>query len=175
MLNRLKSIDKCVAQLEYLAMIALMVALTLILVAQVVWRYCFASPIFWAEDVAVQILTLLTCIGISYLIYSDDMIKVDFVLAMLSEKAAFVLKKGVYALGLVVMLVVCFYAIEWVIQPENRFVVSSTTGLPKQYNYFLMVGSFCLMAWHLLVKVCCDNQPNHSTEQLTEKQNHQEA
>lgn len=153
----LKKLDNGIAKLEYIIMMLLMSALILILVAQVVLRYFFSSPIFWAEDVAVQILAILTCVGISYLIYANDMIKVDLIHAMLPEKTAALLKRGVDLVALLVMLVVCFYAVQWVMLPENRFVVSATTGLPKQYNHFLMVGSFFLMSWHLLVKVLCPN------------------
>lgn len=148
----LKNIDKFVAKLEYGIMMFLMTVLTLILVAQVILRYFFSNPIFWAEDVAVQILAILTCVGISYLIYANDMIKVDLLGSMLPAKTLAIVQRVVYVLAFLVMLVVCFYAIDWVVQPENRFAVSPTTGLPKQYNHLLIIGSFCLMTWHLAVK-----------------------
>lgn len=149
----LNRIDRAVGRCEYALLVFLMAALTLILVAQVVCRYFFGSPIFWAEDVAVQILTLATCIGVSYLIYRNDMIKVDFLLVMMPPAAVALMQRAVYLAGFIVLAVMACYAAEWVMRPENRFVVSPTTGLLKWYNYLGIAASFFLMAWHTLVKL----------------------
>lgn len=153
MLTLLNRLDRLAARFEYGAMVFLMAALTLILVAQVLLRYFFASPIFWAEDVAVQILAVSTCLGISYLIYRNDMIKVDFLLAWLPEKAVRPLNRVILAVGLSAMLLVCFHAAEWLLRPENRLNTSPTTGLPRWYNHLAMVACFHLAAFHLFVKL----------------------
>ena len=56
-------IDRLIGQIEYALLIGLTVSLTLILSAQVVLRYFFSSPLFWAEEVAVQILISATIIA----------------------------------------------------------------------------------------------------------------
>lgn len=154
MLTVLKHADRLIARIEYGAMIVLMAALILILTAQVVLRYFFASPIFWAEDVAVQILTAATCIGVSYLIYRNDMVKVDFLLSILPESVVKLMKRGIYLIGFAAMMMVGIYAAEWLMRPENMMLVSPTTGLLKWYNYLIMVICFYLTAFHLLVKLC---------------------
>lgn len=152
-MNMLNRLDEGIARIEYWMMVALVAALTLILVAQVVLRYFFSSPIFWAEDVAVQILTLASCLGVSYLIYQNDMVKVDFLIALLPEWAVSLFHRLIYLIGFVTLAVVCFYAAEWLLRPENRMLLSSTTGLPKWYNHLGMIVCFHLMALHLLVKL----------------------
>ena len=57
------TIDRLIGQIEYALLIGLTVSLTLILSAQVVLRYFFSSPLFWAEEVAVQILISATFIA----------------------------------------------------------------------------------------------------------------
>lgn len=152
-MNMLNRLDEGIARIEYWVMVALVAALTLILVAQVVLRYFFSSPIFWAEDVAVQILTLVSCLGVSYLIYQNDMVKVDFLLSLLPERALGLFHRVIYLISFVTLAVVCFYAAEWLLRPENRMLLSSTTGLPKWYNHLGMIVCFHLMALHLLVKL----------------------
>lgn len=165
MLKLLQTLDQKLARIEYWAMVVLMAALTLMLVAQVLLRYVFNNPIFWAEDVAVQILVLATCIGVSHLIYQNDMLKVDFLLAMLPEKAVHTLQRLIVAVGLLTMLLVCVYAVDWLLRPENRFLASATTGMLKWYNHLGMVVCFHLMAWHLLVKLL---SPKHTAEHAEE-------
>lgn len=155
----LKKIDDGIARLEYGVLVLLMAGLTLILVAQVVFRYFFSSPIFWAEDVAIQLLTLATGIGISYLIYQNDMIKVDFFLTIIPKSTAQMLQKIIFGLSFITMLIVSIYATGWVMRPENHYLISPTTGLPKWYNYAWMIVSFYCMGWHFLAK-CISPSPS---------------
>lgn len=152
-MNMLNRLDAGVARIEYWVMIGLVAVLTLILVAQVVLRYFFSSPIFWAEDVAVQILTLVSCLGVSYLIYQNDMVKVDFLISFLPERALGLFQRVIYLLSFITLAVMCFHAAEWLLRPENRMLLSSTTGLPKWYNHLGMIVCFHLMALHVLVKL----------------------
>ena len=61
-MNLLIKADNVLAKFEHAVLVVLVAAMTLILVAQVILRYFFSSPIFWAEEVAVQILMMVTCI-----------------------------------------------------------------------------------------------------------------
>lgn len=153
MIKLIESLDRVVAKIEFAMLIALITALTLILCAQVVLRYLFNSPLFWAEEVAVQILISATFIGVSYLTFSDSLVRVDFILDHLGRfwhnLMVFVLR----LVGLATLLVFCFYATEWIMRPEIRSDISPTTGLPRWYNYAVLVGAFYCMAWHMLIKV----------------------
>lgn len=158
-MNLLMKADEVLAKFEYAVLVVLVPAMTLILVTQVILRYFFSSPIFWAEEVAVQILMMVTCIGLSYLIYQNKMVRVDVMAAWVSPKVLVYVEKAVYVISLVVLAVVCFHAVGWLMQPENRLNFSPTTGISKWYNYAVIVASFHLMGFHLLAKLL--THPNH--------------
>ena len=127
--------------------------LTLILTAQVILRYFFNSPLFWAEEVAVQILISATFIGISYLIHTGRLVRVDFLLMMLGKGARAGLERALDLIGLITLLALCWFATEWIMRPEVRADLSPTTQLPRWYNYAVLVVAFYTMSFHMLVRV----------------------
>ncbi|OBW93257.1 hypothetical protein QV01_02635 [Gallibacterium genomosp. 3] len=153
MLKGLLWLDRFIANIERIIMILLVLFMTSILIAQVICRYFFSNPIFWAEDVAVQLLGAITCIGVSYLLYKNEMVKVDFLLLLVPKSMINIMQRIIYLIGFVTMCIVSWYAFHWLMQPENHIAISPTTGLLKWYNYLVIVSCFHLMAWHLLVKL----------------------
>lgn len=149
----IRKVDASVARLEYLILMLLMAALTLILTAQVILRYFFSSPLFWAEEVAVQILIATTFIGVSYLLYSAKLVRVDFILLHLNTKLYWLVERILQLITLLVLGVICYFATEWILDPMTRIDVSPTTQLPRWYNYALLVASFYCMVFHQLVKL----------------------
>ncbi|GAA3538024.1 hypothetical protein GCM10022394_17070 [Zobellella aerophila] len=102
-----------------------------------------------------QILISATFIGVSYLLYSGKLVRVDFILTVLKAPYAVWLDKILELVALVVLAVLCYYATEWILRPEIKVDVSPTTQLPRWYNYAVLVVSFYFMSWHQFVKVIC--------------------
>jgi len=167
MSRALHRVDNEIARVESLLLVLMMFALTLILVCQVILRYFFNAPLFWAEEVSVQLLISVTFLGISYLIHQGNMIKVDFLLELLPKGTTDKVELGLRVLGLATLLVFCWVATEWILQPEIKLDVSPTTGIPNWYNYLLVVVSFYLMSWHLLVKLITGKPHMHSDASLS--------
>ncbi|STO37171.1 Neu5Ac permease [Gallibacterium anatis] len=153
MLKILIFLDNFIAKLERKIIILLILAMIFILFAQVILRYFFSNPIFWAEDVAVQLLAAITCIGVSYLIYKNEMVKVDFLLLLLPQSMLSFTQKAIYLIGFITLSIICWYADDWIIRPENQVAISPTTGFLKWYNYLFMITCFHLMTLHLFVKM----------------------
>jgi len=149
------TIDRLIGQIEYALLIGLTASLTLILSAQVVLRYFFSSPLFWAEEVAVQILISATFIGVSYLLFTNQLVRVDLLLAGLRGAAALWMDRLLNLVVLATLLVFCYYATDWILRPEIKADVSPTTGLPRWYNYGVLVAAFYCMSWHQLVRLLC--------------------
>lgn len=151
-------LDTWLARAEYALMVVLVLLMLVIMCTQVVLRYFFNSPLFWAEEVAVQLLIMLTFIGISYQIYSKSLVSIDFIAQALQGFKGQVLAGVINLTALAVLLVFCYQATEWILRPEVRVDLSPTTQLPRWYNYAVLVASFYVMAWHQLVKllqICC--------------------
>src|SRR5690625_6923836 len=73
-------------QLEKLLLFLFCLCLTGIMVTQVVLRYFFGAPLFWAEEVSVQFLIFMTVFGVSYLTKLHQHISIDFILEQLNAK-----------------------------------------------------------------------------------------
>ncbi len=167
MSRSLRRLDGEIARVESWLLILMMFALTLILVCQVILRYFFNAPLFWAEEVSVQLLISATFLGISYLIYQGDMIKVDFLLELIPEEMTSKVEFLLRMVGMATLSVFCWVATEWILQPEIKLDVSPTTGIPNWYNYLFVVVSFYLMSWHLLVKIITRKPHIHSDASLS--------
>lgn len=149
------TLDRLVGKIEYTLLIGLTASLTMILAAQVVLRYFFNSPLFWAEEVAVQILISATFIGVSYMLHTNQLVRVDLLLVALRGAAAVWVARLLNLVVLATLLVLCYYATDWILRPEIKADVSPTTGLPRWYNYGVLVGAFYCMCWHQLIQLLC--------------------
>ncbi|HPE59835.1 MAG: TRAP transporter small permease subunit [Thiothrix sp.] len=148
----LRKVDRAVAKFEYLLLTFLVAALTIILSAQVVLRYFFNSPLFWAEEISVQALIAASFIGVSYLLYDSKLVRVDALLGLFRQPGLDRLLTVLNLVSLVTLLVLCYVSTVWILRPEIRADISPTTQLPRWYNYAILVLSFYGMAWHQLVK-----------------------
>ncbi len=164
MLKLLERLNRALAHAEMGLLMLLIAALTLILSAQVILRYFFNSPLFWAEEVSVQILISCTFIGLSYLTYTDNLVRIDFLIDHLPPEYRNYLNWALNLVGFLTLALLCYHATDWIMRPEIKADISPTTGLPRWYNYSVLVVAFYLMAWHLLVKLILHKnyEPHHS-------------
>lgn len=154
MLKVVERFDRYLGGFERALLVLLTAILTAILCSQVILRYFFNSPLFWAEEVSVQLLLMTSFIGVSYLIYLGKLVRVDFLLLMLPVGFRVnVMLRVLDLIALVTLGILCAVATEWILRPEIRGDVSPTTQIPKWYNYAIMVFSFYCMVFHQFVKV----------------------
>lgn len=153
MLSLLRKLDRALGMFEYALLASLMAILTVILTSQVILRYFFNSPLFWAEEVAVQILISASFIGTSYLIYTGRLVRVDFLIMMSKGVVRRWAELFLNLTGLVTLLALCYFATDWILRPEVRSDVSPTTQLPRWYNYAVLVVAFYTMAFHMAIRV----------------------
>jgi len=148
MISSLKKVNIIVERAEILLIITIMLGLTLILSSQVVLRYLFNSPIFWAEEVASQLLISLSFIGISILISKKDLVRVDIIIQNIPKhfKKLFLILLDLIAL--ITIIIICYFSTKWISRAEVRMELSPTTGLPQWYNYIVLVTATYLMLWH---------------------------
>jgi len=157
----INAIDGFLMQLEKLLLFLFCLCLTGIMVTQVVLRYFFGAPLFWAEEVSVQFLIFMTVFGVSYLTKLHQHISIDFILEQLNAKG----RAGVeWLLGLFMLLLMgllCFYAWEWILRPDVQLEKSGTTGLPKWYTYAAFPIALSFLCWHQLTRLLnqCFPQP----------------
>ena len=124
-------------------------ALVLILMCQVILRYGFSRPLFWAEEISVQLLVFITLFGLSLLLRSRQMIAIDMVIGALPDRLKIAVQYFLQVLGLVVVVFFAYEGTLWILRPEVRMELSPTTGLPIWINYAMFPISFYCMVFHV--------------------------
>lgn len=146
-------VNDALAKVEVFLIVIFMALLVLIMVAQVILRYLFSSPLFWAEEISLQLLILITFFGVSYLIYKKNLLQVDLLQHYLSISMKKVVNFILIMLNFFLLVFLAYLYVNWVADPMVQADVSGTTGLPRWYNYGVAAAAICFMAFHQFVNV----------------------
>jgi C4-dicarboxylate transporter DctQ subunit len=149
----IQKIDQTLARFEQVLVVLLTAGIALIMMTQVVMRYFFSAPLFWAEEISVQLLVFATLLGLSLLVQRGQLVSIDFLPRALPPRANQVLLAllGAVMLGLFVFMTQLGW--EWVNRPDVRLELGATTRLPRWYNFSVLPLAFALMSWHQLAAV----------------------
>jgi TRAP-type C4-dicarboxylate transport system permease small subunit len=142
--------DKGLAVIERSLVVALTGGIACIMMTQVVMRHFFSAPIFWAEEISVQMLVFATLFGLSLLVHHGQLVSIDFLPRALSARARHGLMAALGAAMLALFAFVSWLGWEWISRPEVRIELGATTQLPRFYNYAVLPLAMAVMAWHQL-------------------------
>lgn len=151
MIRLLTRINDGLATVERVAAVIITGGLALILMCQVVLRYGFNDPLFWAEEVSVQLLVFMTLIGLSLLLHKGQMISIDFIAALFPPKVQAALLIILQTVGTAVIVFFAYQGTLWILRPEVRMELSPTTQLPIWINYAMFPITFYAMTFHQVV------------------------
>lgn len=156
MYETIQKTDQGLAVIERGLVIALIGAITTIMMTQVVMRYFFSAPIFWAEEISVQMLVFATLFGLSLLVHHGRLVSIDFLPNALRPR----LRHGLMAvLGLVMLglfVFVSWLGWDWISRTEVRIELGATTQLPRWYNYAVLPLAVAVMCWHQFAAILRD-------------------
>jgi len=149
----IQTLDEALAKLEKALVIALTAAIAGIMMAQVIQRYFFSDPIFWAEEISAQLLVFVTLFGLSLLTQAGQLVTIDFLQRALGPRVGQLMLAllGLVFLGLVVFMAKLGW--QWVNLPESRLELGATTQLPRWYNYSALPLAMAAMAFHQFAAV----------------------
>lgn len=145
--------DKGLAAVERVLVIALTGAIACVMVAQVFMRYFLSSPIFWAEEISVQLLVFATLFGLSLLVRHGQLVTIDFLPQVLAPRARDALFTALGVVMLALFAFTCWMGFDWVSRPEVRVELGATTQLPRWYNYSVLPAAMAAMTWHQFAAV----------------------
>jgi len=153
MFKFIQGIDHGLARIERGLVIGLTAAIAGIMMSQVVMRYFFSAPIFWAEEISVQMLVFATLFGLSLLVHHGMLVSIDFLPRALSGRSRHALLAVLGGVMLALLAFVAWLGWEWVARPDVRLELGATTQLPRWYNYTVLPLALTVMAWHQLVAI----------------------
>lgn len=153
MYAQIQKIDRSLATIERWLVIALTSGIACIMTTQVFMRYFLSAPLFWAEEISVQLLVFATLFGLSLLVHHSQLVSIDFLPQALPERMRHLLLAlaGVVMLGLFAFL--CWLGVEWVSRPDVRMELGATTQLPRWYNYSVLPAAMATMTLHQFAAV----------------------
>lgn len=141
-------VDDALAATEQVAVVLLTGGITVIMMAQVVLRYFFSAPLFWAEEISVQLLVFASVFGLSLLTRRGDLVSIDFLPRALPPPARHALMAALGGVMLAVVAFVAWLAWDWIARPDVRIELSATTQLPRWYTYAVLPVGLSCMALH---------------------------
>lgn len=145
--------DKGLAVIERGLLVTFIGAITCIMMTQVVLRYFFSAPIFWAEEISVQMMVFATLFGLSLLVHHGQLVTIDFLPHALPDRASHLLMAAVGMVMLALFLFVSWLGWDWISRPEVRIELVATTQLPRWYNYAVLPLAVTIMSWHQFVAI----------------------
>jgi len=156
MYETIQKADKGLAVIERGLVITLTGAIAAIMMLQVVMRYFFSAPIFWAEEISVQMLVFATLFGLSLLVHHNQLVTIDFLPNALRPRARHALAAALGLVTLALFVFMSWLGWEWISRPEVRIELGATTQLPRWYNYAVLPLAVAIMSWHQFAAILRD-------------------
>ncbi|RMX06653.1 TRAP transporter small permease [Corticibacter populi] len=147
-LSAIHAIDRALAFVERCLLVAIAAGMTGLMMLQVILRYFFNAPLFWAEEVSVQLLVFMTLFGISLLIHHGQLVNINFLPQMLGRRGQLALNLLSALAMLAILLLLAWLGWQWVARADVRLEMGATTQLPRWYNYSALPLAAAAMCWH---------------------------
>jgi TRAP-type C4-dicarboxylate transport system permease small subunit len=152
----LNYVDRLIARCEWLIMLAALAVTVLVLMAQVLLHYGVAAPFFWAEEVAMILMIVMTFTGLSLLARSRRLVAVDLLGRYLGGGIACFLRRCVGLVVLAVALAVAWYAAHTALAPTASVEWSPTLGMPQAVFHAVFAAETVFLAYHQIVALIAD-------------------
>lgn len=131
-------IDKALARLEDGSMIFLMALAICLTFLQVVMRYVFNAPLYWAEEVVLYAIIVMSFVGISIGIRLGSHISVDLLDALVPERHVSVLRLIAIVLGILFALSLMYFGGQLFLNTLNRGQLSPALRIPVATIYAII-------------------------------------
>jgi TRAP-type C4-dicarboxylate transport system permease small subunit len=149
-------LDRALARCEWLTMVVAFAVMVMVLMAQVLFRYGLAAPLFWAEEVALILMIIMTFTGLSLLVRDRQLVSVDLLGQYLGGRAASALRRFVGLVVLGIALVMAWYGTRTVMTPTVWVERSPTVSMPQAVIYAVFAAESIFLAFHQIVIVVAD-------------------
>lgn len=141
--NKLENIERVLCG-------ALIVAFTLLLMVNVVSRYVFDAPIFFAEELALLILVWMGYLAIAYSVSQDKQIGMSVVVDRLPEKAREAVSIIVDVIMLFISCLLLWSTIGWLQSTSVAFEQVVSLDTPKWPFYLVLPVFWVALIIHIL-------------------------
>ena len=119
-------------------------AFTCLIVVNVVLRYAFNQPLFFAEEVSIVLMIWMTLLAASLMLGRRQMVSVTILADALPQRARWLVTVAAHAVTLIVAVTFFYWSIQWMGSPVSKRDVILALDVPKWYSYMIIPVFFCL-------------------------------
>jgi TRAP-type transport system small permease protein len=148
LLRNFSRLDKVLAKCEAGFLVLLLVAMTVVVLLQVIFRYFFAEPLSWTEELARYFFVWICLVGSALSIHKAGHFGMEAIYKLLPDNAKRVVRVLVYLLMGVIMLVILVHGISLVEHTTGQR--SPATGISMSWIYTCLPAGAALMVIHLI-------------------------
>jgi TRAP-type C4-dicarboxylate transport system permease small subunit len=109
----------------FVVLAVLSAAMVLVLLYQIILRYCFAAANVWAEELTRFMFVWVTTLGASMAIRRNVHLRIDLVVDVLKPRPRFILQIITYALALIFLIYLCLLGFDLM----SNTMVNKSAGL----------------------------------------------
>ena len=128
---------------EYLIALFL-IAITFVMLLQIVMRYVFQHSLSWPEEFSRYCFVYITFLTFGYCIQHDSMLRLDIIKEVLPKKAWDVLQVIVILISAAFFLIMLLYSFDLLQSMRETGRVSAALGIPYFYIYLSTTVGFVL-------------------------------
>jgi len=150
-LRGLTRLDHFLAQLEAVILVALLVAMTVVVFLQVIYRYFLAQPLSWSEELARYFFVWICLLGTALSVQKRGHFGMELFYKMLPQTGRRSLRFVISLLMGAVILIILIHG--FFLTQDAAGQRSPATGIPMSWIYICLPLGGGLMAIHLLT-VC---------------------
>ena len=147
-LRRIIRFDENLAKGEAAFLIAIVAVMTVVVFLQVLYRYVFAQPLQWSEELARYLFVWLSIIGAALALQKKGHFGLDFLYKRLPNRFRRTAEFPVYLLMGIVISVILFQGI--ILVQKTALQESPAMGISMAWAYASLPVGGALMAIHLI-------------------------
>jgi len=152
-MQRLQQLVTQVERVEKALCASSAIAFTVLIVANVVLRYGFNTPLYFAEEASVILMVWMALLAASLTLGRREMVAVTLFTEFLPERFRAIVDLLVQVIVLLVALTFLYWSVVWMMSPAATRDVVITLGIKKWYPYLIVPVFFLLSSLKALNNV----------------------
>lgn len=150
-MKQLEKLEKGLAAVELAVMTVIFLGIFVVLVLQVVFRYCLNTPLGWSEEFARYSFTWICMIGVGYLVMKDTHIRMELIYNRFPPALRRVVSLVIYGVVLAAFLYLLPPSIRQMI--KRGATKSSAMRLPMSVLYGAFPVCCILTSIHVVMRI----------------------
>jgi C4-dicarboxylate transporter DctQ subunit len=138
---------------------SIMIFASLLLFINVIMRYIFLAPIFWAEELARYLMVWLIFLGASEVAGAEGHISVNILTKFLGPGGTTFMRRLVSILCCIFCVILTYYSWRHTMRVRSAHQITAALDLPMWWAYLAIPAGSALMALRYALELFRDKEP----------------